>query len=362
MVVSLWGYYGFNYGDDIMMELFIDELTKKNAKVIIVDSHAGNLKQKVKNRKNVEVIDFFHLSKKEKFKTLSWLAKTTDLNFWGGGTVFTDEDADGNFRFFLTLKLLGGKIGYISVGIGDMKRASRKLKTKVLIKLTSIITLRDEKSYLTSKAINSNNSFHFEDVTYYYFNRYKTQSKKVAEHKKDNYLLVSFRSLENYFGKENEGKAADQLAEVIPDLMKKYQFSQVIFLPLDVKDVEINKKIQHSLDDSIKSQLLTNTSVDEMTEIIRDSSIYISGRLHGSVASEFFGIPTISLSYSNKINYFYESINFPYYIDLRKEDILLDKVETILRVKNEVAHSAIKKEAVDKAYSNINQLLTVLKG
>lgn len=361
MVVSLWGYYGFNYGDDIMMELFIDELTKRNTKVILVDSHAGNLKEKVKNKNNVEVIDFFHLSKKEKFKTLSSLAKTTDLNFWGGGTVFTDEDADGNFRFFLLLKLLGGKIGYISVGIGDMKRLSRKLKTKVLIKLTSIITLRDKKSYLTSKAINSNNSFNFEDVTYYYFNRYKSQSEKVNNHKKDNYLLVSFRSLENYFGKEKERKTADQLAEIIPVLMEKHQFSQVIFLPLDVKDVEINKNIQQSLDNSIKSQLFTNISVDEMTGIIKNSGIYISGRLHGSVASEFFNIPTISLSYSNKINYFYESINFPYFIDLRKEDILLEKVEMIIRKRNEKGHSTIKNEAVDKAYSNINQLFEFLK-
>jgi polysaccharide pyruvyl transferase WcaK-like protein len=363
MIVSLWGYYGFNYGDDIMMKVLIEELTKKNVKVILVDSHNGKLKDMMTESENLEIIDFFNLTKGQKIRILYRLARTAHLNFWGGGTVFTDVDGDGNFKSFLLLKLFGGKIGYISVGIGDMKKISRKLKTNILIKVSDIITFRDKVSYSLSKNINSKNSFYCEDITYYYFNSFKSKINCIDNKvKNQSYLLVSIRNLVKYFGVEKEAEFSEQITKLIPKLMERYNLNRVIFLPLDIKDIEINEKIRQSLDKSINAICLTNQNIDYMTEIIKNADIYISGRLHGSVAGEFFGVNTISLSYSNKINYFYDSIQFPYFIDLRNDNITLENVENIINKRREKHESLFWEKYSKNSYNNIIYLLDSLKG
>jgi len=351
MKISLWGYYGFNYGDDIMMNLFLKELEEKDVQVILIDSHNGNLKEKVNNT-NVQVIEYWKLTKFNKIKMLFKLARETKLNIWGGGTVFTDVDNDGNFLNFILLKLFGGKIGYISVGIGEIKKTSRKIKTKLLIKLSNLISLRDKKSFEYSRNINPKISHYSEDVTYYYFQNFNT---KTDENK--DYLLISFRKLSKYYDEARELSLANQLISIIPDFMNKNNLSKIVLLPLDKQDNDINKYIADSLSNSFETTMLTTTDVDEMTGLIKNSSIYISGRLHGSVASEFFDISTLTLSYSNKIEFFYSSIN-KHFIDLNKEGIDHKKVYQILE-NNKKAKGF--KHSENNAYQNIELIYNYIK-
>ncbi|WP_430494468.1 polysaccharide pyruvyl transferase family protein [Rossellomorea marisflavi] len=329
MKVSLWGYYGFNYGDDIMLEIFMKIMEDNDIEVVLVDYHNAGLINKEWGPR-VKVIDYRNLSKTSKVLTLMKLATNMKLNFWGGGTVFTDTDNDGNFKSFFPLRVLGGRIGYVSVGVGLINKRSRRIKTELLLRLSSVVSMRDKHSYIYSKRLNQK-TVSSSDITYSYFRSFKNNQKKIKEQK---YLLVSFRSLKGYFNQEEENAIVQDVIDLIPHVYSKYNLEKVIFLPLDKKDIEVNSLIASRTKQLIGEnvEVSQESNVDIMTEIIRDSSIYISGRLHGSVASEYFLNKTITLSYSNKINFFYEQINHSF-IDLLKENINFDKVDRILEEK-----------------------------
>src|SRR5690625_7066174 len=65
----------------------------------------------------------------------------------------------------------------------------------------------------------------------------------------------------------------------------------------------------------------------KITNLIINSTIYISGRIHESIASQYFDVSTISLAYSPKIKYFYNSIDSINYIDIYNDKLNLGIVE-----------------------------------
>ena len=330
MEVALWGYYGTNYGDDIMMDVILSYFQEKGVKTKLIDIYGGNLEEKCQNKyKNLEVINYYKYTRLEKIQITKQLA-SLDLNIWGGGTIFTDADGDGNFNSFATIKAFGGKIGYIGVGIGALEKRSREFKTKYLLKRSEIVIFRDVNSLDRAiKYVNEKSFFEVsEDIAYSYFNSLKS----IPNSKYNDYILLTWRNLVGYVSKDRELLLMDHVLEKAVGLVKEKEYSGVVLSALDENfDHEscsiLEKKLKKL---NVPVFYDKDSSISNINSLIKNSAFHISGRLHGSIASEFFGVPTLSLSYSPKINYFYKSLESDCFYDIFStapiEDKLIDRI------------------------------------
>ncbi|MGI8351372.1 polysaccharide pyruvyl transferase family protein [Niallia circulans] len=331
MGVALWGYYGFNYGDDIMMETILNHLLNRNITVELVDHLNSGLEEKYGDRsEKLKVIPYYKYTRLQKFKALKKLSKES-INIWGGGTVFTDVDGIGNHRIFSIIKLLGGRIGYIGIGIGQLTIKDRIRKTKHLLKVSDFTVFRDENSLKKANELVKRADYLLaEDMAYLYFSKLD-YTNLTFNKEKEKYVLVTWRNLKNYMGKEKENELMNIIVEGIKNL-KKYGMEQVILAALDTRhDNESCEILQRKLnEENIKVFIEQDSSINNITALIKNCAFHFSGRLHGSVASELMNIPTISLSYSPKMAYFYESINSINYFDVYDETFNLIQLNKLI--------------------------------
>ncbi|WP_445491760.1 polysaccharide pyruvyl transferase family protein [Niallia sp. 03133] len=358
MKVALWGYYGTNYGDDIMMDVILRYFEKQGAHIKLIDIYNHNLQLKIQNKyKNIEVVNYYEYSKIKKLKIVKALAKY-DINLWGGGTIFTDSDGDGNFSSFASIVNLGGKIGYIGVGIGSLNKKNRYLKTKYLLKRSKFTVFRDEISLKRAEKYTGLNRFKLaEDLAYMYFHNLGD----ISKYKLNNYVLVTWRNLIGYMSKDQELLLMDEVVEKVHNLMNEKNYSNVVLSALDtdfdiescliLKDKFTKKGVEVYFDE--------DSSIENITNIIYNAQFHFSGRLHGSIASEFFKVPTLSLSYSPKIDYFYKSINSDKYYDIYSNNPIKDSlIEDIFKESSLNYHFEKK---VENSMENFHYLREYLK-
>ncbi|WP_165364211.1 polysaccharide pyruvyl transferase family protein [Sporolactobacillus sp. THM19-2] len=335
MRLVLWGYYGVNYGDDMMMKSLLQYYFQKKVKVTLVDLYSGGmLKHRYCNFKdNTEFIEIYRYSKIEKLRFLRKISsKSKYINIWGGGTIFTDEDGDGNFSYFSIIKMLGGSIGYIGVGIGHLKKKKRIIKTAWLLKRSSLITFRDSSSLIRAKQLVGDlNQFHLvEDLVYYYvFNN--TIKPIRLEDETSNYILITWRNLHNYISFESESKLMD---EIVHSIVKREPSSKVVLSALDINHDVTSCRILHGKLKQFRVNVVfdINNDIDHITKLIKNADFHISGRLHGSMISELMGTKTISLNYSPKMDYFYKSVGSDSYISIYESNFhnqLTEKLKDI---------------------------------
>ena len=327
--VVLWGYYGPNYGDNIMLEVLLEYFNKKNIKVTLIQMYDFTLQYKIHRYNNVEIIPFNYYSRLEKLKALKTLAKA-DLNLWGGGTIFTDTDGDGNYRYFSLIKFFGGKIGYIGVGIGNLTDKKRIKKTKKLLSWSSLSVFRDKISLKRAQKLVPNQNYQLaEDLVYVWLNSRENINDQVS----NKYILLTWRNLRGYLRFEKELELMKDTIDVIKYIMKKNSIQKVKLVALDTNlDVDSCRILYKLLKTkNVNVEFDIDSSISNITDLIVNSYIHFSGRLHGSLVSEYYGINTITLSYSPKIQYFYESINSKRYLDIYKNKINIESVDKILQ-------------------------------
>lgn len=296
--VLLVGHYGSgNYGDDIMLQSLIDEYTKKGCAVKVIffgDSSPGI---NFKNGKSLTI------NRKNKIEMLSsWIKATLscDVIVWGGGTCFTDEEGDGHFIPMMISKLLGRPFIYRAVGIGNLNRPSRKLKTKILLKLCDSISFREEKSATHAKEISPSQQgkYLFErDLGEVYLS-------KIASHYKNknkNNLVLAWRELEMYPG----GNKINEICE--------YTYRIARNLSLDILILDTDNNVDRTINNTIENELKkksdlkisrgSNLSFSEKNNILANAALVITARLHIGIAAREFGVPLKIYPYSPKIEY-----------------------------------------------------------
>ncbi|KLV25961.1 hypothetical protein ABW02_12770 [Niallia circulans] len=347
MQVSLWGYYGINYGDDIMMIELLNYFNKRKVRVQLIDLFNANLEEQLKGKyDNLQIINFNLLNYKEKKKVIRECSKNK-INLWGGGTIFTDVDGDGNFKWFSLIKLFGGKIGYVGVGIGKLTRIKRVIKTKLLLNWSSLTIFREKKSLNRAKALFKKGDYLLaEDISYKYFERFKLPESELKSRKK--YLLITWRNLNKYLDKNKELIIMEKIADKCSEYIGSGRINNIILAALDINnDLTSCQELKSLFENrNIESSIICSNNIDENSRLILEANIHISGRLHGSVASEFFKTPTISLSYSPKMNYFYESIKTNNYLDIYTTNFEEDELfNNILNNKKSVDFSSIVKKS-----------------
>jgi polysaccharide pyruvyl transferase WcaK-like protein len=349
MRVALWGYYGPNYGDNIMLKVIIDYLNKMHIEVEIVDLYD------ISNYLNIDtkIIKFKEKNKLQKLYSLYKLSKKNVINIWGGGTIFTDCDGDGNFGYFRMIKIFGGKIAYLGIGIGKLTNKERIEKTKYLLKKCEFSIFRDNTSLEKANNLSKSKNYYLaEDLSYIYFNKFITKQVQYS-----NYVLLTWRNLVGYMNKQQEKDLMTDIVESCIKLCDDYNIKNVLLVPLDEKfDNESCEYILKMFNNKINVYIDDDNSIDNVTNLICNAKFHFSGRLHGCIASEFFNTPTYGLSYSLKMKYFYQSISSNDYFDIYKEKIDYEKIKNIVDNKKCVS----KSKFVSGANKNLHLLRELL--
>nr|WP_304358186.1 polysaccharide pyruvyl transferase family protein [Clostridium paraputrificum] len=357
--LNLWGYYGCNYGDNIMMKILIDYINSEfvDMDINVYEVYHGIDKSLVEEKAK---INKFKLNKYNFVANIMKIKKMCDnsINIWGGGTIFTDSDGDGFFRVFSYLKYLKIPFGYVSVGIGDMQRKSRILKTKFLLENCSFCFLREEHSYrkaIKKLGISKEKLELTDDLVSIYINDYLERSNYNLK-KKEDYLLISWRNLERYINSENQNQLINYCIDLIKAVTNEKKISKIIVLPLDVRnDVECSKPIKKLLEnEGFNVELICETNPDKLTEIIKKSSFHISGRLHGSLISELLDVDTVSIIYSNKMEYLYKELNKMNFINVKM--CLPDMKQVLAESKIRLDKKKYLEKNVSKAKLNLLSL------
>ena len=319
--INIWGYYGCNYGDNIMMEIITDYINNEipKLKLNVYELYHSIDRALVNDNVLINKCDINNLNLISKIRYIKKISKTS-INLWGGGTVFTDRDGDGFFRVFSYLALMGIPFGYISVGIGKMNRISRRIKSRFLLRTCSFCSLREEHSY--KKAIEfakkNENFLLSDDLVCVYMKKYIESKRKPMKKK---YIVVSMRSLDRYMDDKKKPRLVNYCIELINNVSKANSIYEVVILPLDVRnDMKCSNEMEQLLlEKGFNVRVIKTTNVNEITSIIQNSTFHLSGRLHGSLVSELLGVPTVSIIYSNKMDYLYYELKKSNYIRINDE-------------------------------------------
>lgn len=365
MKILITGYFGAgNFGDDMMLEAFCNEMKNINSSCNIDILKMFERDINVDIDDSIKKIPLYKLNTGRGYRIKNKIIKPVykkiiknyDILIWVGGTCFTDEDGDGFYDFMKIAKAYSKKIGYVGVGVGKLTKLERIEKAEYLIKNCDFISLRDKKSYEYVKKVrgNESNVFLTEDLAYLFIN--KLNIKKNIE-KKSKKAVISWRNLINYKTEQEEQLIIEKFIEYIIYLSKKEIYGEFIVLPLDDrKDCPKNKliynKIKEKLGNNIKCSYIENIKPIEKINIILDSDLNISGRLHGIFVSELANIKTIGMSYSVKINEFLDSIGkMNDCIDV--SDLALEKIDKIYNQENIFISDELIDKKIKKSKENI---------
>jgi len=348
MIITLTGYYGYkNYGDDLMLLALVKNLlhSSNNIKINIIS------KSPLPFFKNEDRVRCYYFKKSAKFYNILVFFKAviqSKILVWGGGTCFTNEDGV-SIRYFLLAKLLNKKIGYIGIGVGNINGLN-KLKTKIILQLSNIITVRDSYSFLKVKKLLNKKIkklFLTADLTY-------LLDFKVGSNKND-YILISLHNLKRYFPNKEISLRRSYLLEFIKKQKKQ---KEILIMPLCEEDYDENILLFNQIKNTISTRvkLVLNEDPEERTNIISAASLYYTERLHGFIVAYFANTPCIPLKYSKKFDAFIinESIKNIFTINQKK----LEEIKNMELHKKPIFNNQSINKSIAK--KNISLLIKML--
>jgi polysaccharide pyruvyl transferase WcaK-like protein len=310
--IGIIGCYGAgNFGDDLMLYCLVREIQRVRpgiriniislySKDIILPNSAGVTVVRMRNAKD-KLIKAIRL-----FRHCRFL-------LFGGGTCFTDDSGDGSFKFFVLARILGCRFGYLGVGIGELNRLSRRIKTSILFSLADFVVFRERNSWERSKHLTVTSSGRAklklaEDLAYLHFDNQKRQVRTKPEHD----LLISWRDLSNYLSKSQIDELIDQFVRNVEQLTIGMSVNKITLLPLEKnRDVIIHEDLRKALQGllpTVSIELVEESNMFRIIKIIERCRLFVSLRLHGAFMGKVLGVPTIGINYCPKMAYFFESI------------------------------------------------------
>jgi polysaccharide pyruvyl transferase WcaK-like protein len=316
------GAYGQkNMGDESLALVFIEQLRKRGHQVTI-NSHRPKETQKEYQVK--AVFTYPWKDPLEKLKVLWWC----DTVVYGGGTILSQIP---KMLFFMTLgnitaKLMGKKVAYIGVGVGNLKKSkASQLLVKLALTFADLITLRDKESFKQLKAINAHRKA-LVTADPVLLLQPRNTFKAPWENSKKPVIGISFRYM---VPEKSYKKALQSITKLIKYLVEEHSVRIVIF-PIQYQ-IKYSKKDTWQYDsqtaklfhEACKKKLEEKNhakiihvekecSPYQIQGIIGQLDLYVSAPLHSLMFAAVKGTPMIALDYASnsncKIEQFMESI------------------------------------------------------
>lgn len=290
--IAVSGYYGFeNFGDEAILSVLTKELKKQDYYVTVFSKNPPRTSVKL----GVNSVNTFALN--DVIKTI----KNTDVLISGGGSLLQDSTSLKSLFYYLFViyTALHNKKDVIifAQGIGPIRNIIGKLVTKALLKKCKYITVRDEKSLFLLRGWNLKPDLVSDPVW----------NMDIKEYVPMNRVGIQLRSW--------KGLSQKYLFTLAREINKNFADKEIyIYSFQDALDLDLCKHFEAQLklvNPQIKTKLLNALSIDETLQSFSNLDYLIGMRYHACLLALKYGIPTLALSYDEKVEKIAKRFSLP---------------------------------------------------
>ncbi len=293
-----------NLGDEMMLTSICNLLPKKYE--LTVFSKNPQKTQKLHKIKAIHI--------KKYFKCYLEIIKSKYIVF-GGGSLIHDYQTIFHllhwYSYLFVAIIFRTKIIILGQTIGDINKKSTLVLTKIILKNSEIIYLRDKKSYnITKHLVRKKDAKIFYGYDLMQYLNIPLDKRYISSLKKP-YVFISLRDihLEKWQGKkyslEDKKNFAEKISTFINMIIREYNFNIILF-PMQTSrpynDYNINKVIYEQVKnkDKIITYSPTFGDISEAVSLIEHSEIAICARYHAMIMATNSNKPFLPLSYGTK--------------------------------------------------------------
>lgn len=311
MNIFLLGAYGQkNTGDESLLLVFKKEIEKRGHN-IVVNSHFPKETEKQYGVKSVFTYPWKQPLKK--LKTLIW----ADAVVYGGGTILSQIP---KMLFFMmignfTAKLLGKKVTYIGVGVGNLQKSKlSQLLVKRALKFADLITLRDKESYQQLKGVSAHRKARVTADPVLLLSGNLQPGKDNFQFSTPNSQFAVGISFRYVVEPGHYEFALSSLAKLAQYLQQKHQ-AKIILLPIHhpIKysqnfnwkyDLQACQELQQEIEKLGGKAVLIDKELtpQQVKTTIGKFSLYIGSPLHALMFAALENTPMIALDYASSYN------------------------------------------------------------
>ena len=272
------GYYGFkNFGDEAILSVLTNHLKSLDVDVTVFSSDP----EFTKNSYNVNSVNSFD------FKKIIAAIKNSDFVISGGGSLLQDVTSLKSLVYYSLIIAAGlffnKKVIIFAQGIGPINNKLASFIIMNLLKLCSLVTVRDEESYNL-------------------LNKFGVQAKQVCDpifslninsQTSDDSVGVQLRDFKtmNY-------NLLNKLALLVSNYFSDKKIK--IFSLQEALDLELCKKFEnllHTVNPDIKTEIVTDNIINEISSL----EYMIGMRFHALLAAIKCGVKTCAINYDIKV-------------------------------------------------------------
>lgn len=280
--IAVSGYYGFeNFGDEAILKVLTEELRSRGYNVTVFSKNPDITALK----RDVRSVYTFSLN--GIFNTI----KNSDALISGGGSLLQDVTSAKSLFYYLfvigTALFFKKDVIIFAQGIGPIKNPAGRFLTKFLLKHCKYITVRDEKSLFLLRGWNLKPDLVSDPVW----------NLPLRERVSMNRIGVQLRSW--------KGLSQKYLISLARNIVSNFPDKEVyIYSFQDKLDLELCSHFEAQLkliNPNIKTKLLGGLSIDEIVLSFSNLDFMIAMRYHACLLALKYGIPTLALSYDEKV-------------------------------------------------------------
>ena len=344
-VITIANWAGVNTGDDVIFEALgnliqksANELQLKDVELFVLADNDFSIIKRYKNKYNIvdaiRIFEFYKLT--NILKTINFFTKSNLLIFGGGDLV------NGNIPSMTLLglaKIFG--LPVILVGIGAIYPTSTiaRFITKLVLNHVDAICVRDEKSRqcLERLGITKPKIYSASDLVFTLTPTISLEKGKIGDsinqlkRLKNSKLLVGvnvrpYDQMYSEYSTWSNEKIMNTFAKICDSLIETYN-AEIIFIPMVIKDKtypyhtnllsddEFSRKVIGLMKHRDKAHVVTDyQTLDNLFVLLSNIDVLVSMRLHTILLASLVDTPSISISYSPKVEIFMKELGNQYYI------------------------------------------------
>ena len=280
--IAVSGYYGFeNFGDEAILKVLASELKNNHFDVTVFSKNPETTATKL-DVKSVYTFDI---------KKIITTLKESDVLISGGGSLLQDATSLKSLFYYLFViyaaQFLRKDVIIFAQGIGPIRNFIGKFLTKRALKNCAYITVRDEKSLSLLKEWAISSDLVSDPVWNLDTNDYQPSNRVGIQ-------LRNWKSI------------SDKFLYLLAEQINKHFSDKEIYIYSfqDALDFDICKKFESQLkniNQNIKTKLIPALNTDDTINSFANLDYLIAMRYHACLLALKYGIPTLALSYDEKV-------------------------------------------------------------
>lgn len=344
--ILIAGYHGYsNSGDDAILYAICNDIESIDSECkITILSKNPQITEKEYGQSSIDRFDL---------KSVCKSIKESDLLLMGGGSLLQDNTSTRSLLYYLFLigyaKSKKKKCILYANGIGPIRKSLNQKLTKWVANKIDLITLRDSQSFELLKQMDINKpEIHITADPVYQLitNPVNVDEVLLSEGIDTSKPLVAvfFRSW------SNEREYVEKIAQICDSIHDTYDMN-ILLIPMKYpSDLNVSMEIAKIM--KTQPMVIKNkVDVSTMVEIIGQTKLVLSMRLHALIYASLKAVPMIGFVYDPKVDFYIKELNAFSAGDIHHFEAakVLESVDQIMNNYEEV------KQNIEKRYDELRK-------